>query len=397
MKNHSRYGIIVDNISYFGKYRPKDLSNNKLKQINCHVKQFINKRRRYLHANNDLFRFYQKNGSGRLIIKYVTNNKKFNYRSMYKYVTTSFKNTNNNFRQIQCKCLNRLLPKDGYAEQAVLRNGSIISIGCIQFKFTCDSSTKVCNNKSAEVLISNRDESVRTILLNEVHSTQFQQEEIVSLNNGIRSDPVLFTINEQCPLEDVVDTDSYKEQNNISTFNLNNFDYYTFSNDDNTIDSGVSDNIILHNNNEQPLSDINLSSLSEIACINWDSMNGVPDNIESCFTDDLVHEVEINNLTEEGVPIEETVYVDYINVENSTSEHITEVQDWLIEEIVIADPAYNDLDFGPCDRMDCPPSTEPYLEWDNNGRDSKTEHLYSSSSTHYNESVVISDNEDGDS
>lgn len=152
MKNRSRYGIIVDNVSYFGSRRPKEASNSELKEINSQVKKHINKRRRVIQ-NRRMLRIYNHLESEKVIIKYAGKKRKFDYRLMSKYYSNKFKNVKHSYRKIQCKCSKRVIPKDGYAGQAVLRNKSIMSIGCMRFKFTYSTEEvpKVCAEKVHKV------------------------------------------------------------------------------------------------------------------------------------------------------------------------------------------------------------------------------------------------------
>lgn len=148
MKNRSRYGIIVDNVSYFGSRRPKEVSNSELKEINSQVKRHINKRRRVIQ-NRRMLHIYHHVESEKVIIKYAEKKRKFDYRLMSKYYSNKFKNVKHSYRKIQCKCSKRVIPKDGYAGHAVLRNKSIMSIGCMRFKFTYSTEEvpKVCAEK----------------------------------------------------------------------------------------------------------------------------------------------------------------------------------------------------------------------------------------------------------
>lgn len=297
---------------------------------------------------------------------------------MYKYYTSLFKNTNQNYRQIQCKCSNRLIPKDGYAEQAVLHNGSIISIGCIKFKFIYDFHIKEDSKFCTKELVSKEDGLVENKPLNISHlKSQCEQENNDIINKDIGSKTVFVTINDHYPLEDVEETNYFNEQNNISTFHLNNFNDHNFSND-NTIDC-VPENIIMHNNKVKPMSDINLSSLSNI---HWDTMNGVSDKIQSCFGDDSVHDVEIIN------PSEENMYnMNYIDVENSTAGHICNVDGWLMDGVLV-----NEL--SDSDKISYTPLTGSYSIEDRNLRNSRTEHLYCAKSPNELVTIIISDSDE---
>lgn len=152
MKNRSRYGIIVDNVSYFGSRRPKEVSNSELKEINSQVKKHINKRRRVIQSRR-MLRIYHHVESEKVIIKYAGKKRKFDYRLMSKYYSNKFKNVKHSYRKIQCKCSKRVIPKDGYAGHAVLRDKSIMSIGCMRFKFTYNTEEvpKVCAEKVHKV------------------------------------------------------------------------------------------------------------------------------------------------------------------------------------------------------------------------------------------------------
>lgn len=114
------------------------MKNNVLKKINSQVKKHINKQRR-LVGKHKMLRFYQNTESNKVLIKYADKKWKFDYRPMSKYYSNTLKNVKHAYRKIQCKCSKRVIPKNGYPGQAVLYNGSIISIGCLEFKFICDS------------------------------------------------------------------------------------------------------------------------------------------------------------------------------------------------------------------------------------------------------------------
>lgn len=148
MKNHSRHGIIVDNVSYFGSHRHKEISNRDLKVINSQVKKYINKRRRTIQ-NRNMLHVFKHPECENAIIKYVDRKRKFDYGLMSKYYSNKLKNVKHAYRKIQCKCSKRVLPKDGYVGQAILRNKSIMLIGCMKFIFTCDTEEvpKICTKK----------------------------------------------------------------------------------------------------------------------------------------------------------------------------------------------------------------------------------------------------------
>jgi len=154
VKNHSSYGIIVDNVSYFGSHRPKEVSNRELKVINSQVKKYINKRRRTIENHNMLCIFKNPECED-AIIKYAGGKQKFDYRLMLKYYSNKLKNVRHTYQKIQCKCSERVLPKDGYFGQAILRNNSIMLIGCMKFIFTCDTEEfpKICTKKVSKVCV----------------------------------------------------------------------------------------------------------------------------------------------------------------------------------------------------------------------------------------------------
>lgn len=292
---------------------------------------------------------------------------------IFKY-NSSFKNTNYNYRQIECKCSNRLIPKDGYAEQAVLHNGSIILIGCIKFIFSYDSHIKENSKICTEELVSKHDGPVENKSHDSHLKSQYEQENSVTINKDTESETEFVIINDY-PLEDVEDTNYFNEQNNISTFDLNNFNDHNFSNDDNTIDC-VSENVIIHNK-VKPVSDINLSSLSNI---NWDNTNEtVSDTIQSCFGEDSVHDVEIIN------PSEENLYsMNYIDAENSTAVGICNVDRWLLQGVIINENNQ---------KIDIKPLTGSYSIQDHNIGDSRTEHLESDISSNGHANINVSDSD----
>jgi len=390
MKNHSRHGMIVDNVSYFGNHRPKEMSNSELKKINSQVKKHINKRRKSVRKHT-MFRIYQSNESENVIIKYVGKRRKFDYRPMNKYYVNKFKNIKHSYRKIQCKCSKRLIPKDGFAGQAVLHNESIISIGCMQFKFTFDTCTKeipkVCTQSSPVV---KQYGAVRHKPLNGIClKSQPEQENSINVSRETRNKHALFTINRHCSFENVDNINSFNEQNHTNTFNLDN----GFSNDNTGVD--FRNDRIITLSPGSPTSNINLCSLSDKPCIKHWSMNSVSSEIQSCFANDLIQEFEVNESSEDDKAIEGGILygLDNTEADNTTAEHISDVQDWIIEEIVIeGDRNFNSNELEHS--VDTQSSSTIGYPIPDNCRDYKTEHLYCVRSPSYDQPIVISDDDE---
>lgn len=395
MKNHSRYGLIVDNVSYFGNRRPKDLSNSsELKKVNSQIKKHINKRRKTVRKHN-MFRIYQNNDCENVIIKYVGKRRKFDYRSMQKYYTNILKNNKHAYRKIQCKCSKRLVPKDGFAGQAILHNESIISIGCMQFKFTFDTCSKdtptVCTQSSSLIkqYRAERHKPLNGICL----KSQPEQENGIGVSRETRKNKLaLFTMNGHCAFEDADNANSLNEQNHSNLFDLDS----CFSNDNIVVD--FRNNSMNTFDSGGPMSNINLSSVSaDESCTKRWNVNGVSNKIQSCFSNDLIQEFEVNKFSENDKTIEEGILFGLNDAEadNSTAEHISDVQDWIIEEVVIEENRnYNGNELEHSVDLQSS-STVDYLVPDKR-RDYKTEHLYCVRSPSYDQSIIISSDDDDD-
>jgi len=391
MKNHSRHGVIVDNVAYFGNHRPKDLSNSsELKKVNSQVKKYINKRRRLVWRHN-MFRIHQNKESENVIIKYVGKRRKFDYRPLNKYYKKKMKNIKHSYGKIQCECSKRFVPKDGFAGQALLRNESIISIGCMQFKFMFDTFSKEIPKGCAQSSpVIKQYGAVRRKPLNGIR-LQFQPEQENSINNSreTRNKLALLTINGHCSFENGDDEKSCNEQNHINTFDLDN----GFSNDNTKVDFG-NDCIITHDP-DRPTSNISLSSLSDKPCTKHWNTNGLSNKIQSCFASDLIQEFEVNESYDGDETIEEEILYELTDAEadNATAEHISDVQDWIIEEIVVEEDRNcngNELEHS----VDLQSSSIVEYPVPDNRRDYKTEHLYCVRSPSYDQPIIISDDDD---
>lgn len=147
-------------MSYFGSHRPKEVSNRELKVISSQYKKYINKRRRTIQ-NCKMLHIFKDTECENTIIKYADRRRKFDCRLMFKHYSNMFKNVKHTYPKVQCKCSKRVVPKDGYHGQAILRNKSIMLIGCMKFIFTCDTEgvpkiypkkvPKVCAAKVSKV------------------------------------------------------------------------------------------------------------------------------------------------------------------------------------------------------------------------------------------------------
>lgn len=397
VRNHSRHGISVDDVSYFGRNRPKDLKNsNELKQINSQVRKHLNKRRRIVRKHS-MFHFYENSGSENVIIKYADKRQKFDYRPMYKYyMNTLIKNVKHPYPKIQCKCSNRSIPKDEFEGEAILLNDSIMSIGCLKFKFTYTRKIPIlCTEK----FLAKQNGTVEKKPLNGIKKPQSEQENSISMINGTENKSELVTMNGHCSLEDVDNINSLNEQKNISTFNLDNSENGISNNS--KINHVTIDNLILPVTNDKPSKDINLSySPSDTPCKKkWINMNGMSGKLQSCFANDLVQEVEVNESSEEYSEAidEEIVYeMSYTEVDNSKAERISDVQDWIIEEIVVEEGKnFHRNAKGHSVNLQLA-SAVGYHVPDRNLGNYKTEHLYCARSpnTYETSPIIISDDDD---
>lgn len=393
MKNHSRHGIIVDNISYFGSHQPKDLLNSsELKKINSQIKKHINKRRRSVRKH-DMFRIYQNNENGKMILKYVGKRRKFDYRPLDKYYSSKFKNIKHAYRKIQCKCSKRLVPKDGFPGLAVLRNESVISIGCMQFKFTFDKRLKEILKVCTESQLANQDsEVVQNKPFNGIRlKFQSEQENNIDITRNTRNTILLNSINYSHKDSNI---NSLNEQNS-SVFNLDDAENCGFSNDNTNIDC-INDCMITLDGNDEPKLEISPSSSSDMSRKKyWNHLNGVSNKIQSSFANDLIQEFEVNDSSEDNETIEEEIVYEVNDAEvgNSMTEHISDVQDWIIEEIVIEEEKnYNSN--GLEHSVNLQSASTVGIPVPDNRRVYKTEHLYCARSPSYDQSIVISDDDD---
>lgn len=395
VKNHSRHGIIVDNVSYFGNHRPKDLLNcNEQKKINSVVMKHINKRRRSVRKH-DMFRVNYNTDSEKCVLKYVNKRKRFDYGQMSKYDLSKIKNFNNYmnkhaYRRTQCLCSKRFIPKDGFAGVAVLRNDSIMSIGCIKFKFTYDTyskeTPKVCKKTKQERPIKSKQP-----LNGKRLKSKSEQQNSSNKINGIRNKLELVTTNGHCSISDKSDTNSLNEQNNISTFSIDKLEDRVLLNGKTKINGFLDIKISQHNNNKSNL-DKSLSIAPRIPCTKqWNNKNGMSSKTQPCFANDLIQEVEVNVSSEDGETIEEIVC--YTETDNGVAECNSDVQNWIIEEEIV-DVEVGNLN-GNENFVDLQlASTEKYPVPNHNHGVYKTEHLYCARSPSYNETIVISDDDE---
>lgn len=400
MRNHSRHGISVDDVSYFGRNRPKDLKNsNELKQINFQVRKHLNKRRRIVRKHS-MFHFYENSGSENVIIKYAEKKQKFDYRPLYKYyMNTLIKNVKHSYPKIQCKCSNRSIPIDEFEGEAVLLNDSIMSIGCLKFKFTY--TRKIPIERTEQLFIAKQDSTVENKPLNGIKKPQSKQENGIVVISGTENKPKLVTMNGHCSLEDLSSINSLNEQKYISTCNLDNSENRHGISNNSTIINATVDNLIIPFTNDKSSKDINLSySPSDTSCKKkWINMNGMSGKLQSCFANDLVQEVEVNESSEEYTETidEEIVYeMSYTEVDNSKAERISDVQDWIIEEIVVEEGKnFHRNSKGHSVNLQLA-SAVGYHVPDHNLGKYKTEHLYCarSPSTYKTSPINISDDDD---
>ncbi|XP_025410685.1 uncharacterized protein LOC112683743 isoform X2 [Sipha flava] len=380
VKNHSRHGLIVDDVSYFGNRRPKESSNSELKKINSQVKKFINKQRRQVW-NRNLIRIYQNNYSKEMFIRYIGKKRRFNFEPLLKYYTGKLKKNKHDYKKVECMCSKRFPPKDGYAGQALLCNGSIMSIGCFKFEFTYDIYTKEITKGSTENLETKQDGNK----LNGVRlKPPSEQENCINITKCNSYEQELVTINSHCSLEDTDDTNSFNEQNNISLFD-NSQDFS--SSKERTIINGISKNVTMHENDFKPPLEVNLPN-NTICTSNLNNTDDIL--LDKCFANDLIQEVDV--LSDDGGIIEEEIVYE-INVPEadiSTTNSINDDQDWIIEEIVV-EADKNDLESSVNLQLSSPLE---YSVPENNRGDYKTEHMYCARSPSYNEPIVISDDDE---
>uniref|UniRef100_A0A2H8TZ21 PHD finger protein 21A n=1 Tax=Melanaphis sacchari TaxID=742174 RepID=A0A2H8TZ21_9HEMI len=394
LKNLSRFGVIVDNVSYFGNRR-KPSNNHELKKVDSSLKRHINKQRKTIQKDK-IIQVTTNSDDEKPVIKYAGKKRAFNYKPMSKYYISKYKNMKHSYQKVQCKCSKRLVQKDGYSGFAILRNESIILIGCMKFKFTYDVGIteilKVCTDES----LAKINGIVENKPFNESRLKCFSKKEngidiLVDTINNLNS----FSINDNCSLKDADDSNSINEQNITNKSNLENSAQSEFFNI--KVD-GVSENKV-HDYEDEPPSKINASEISNTECIKrWEMMNTVSSNEKSCFASDLIQEVEVNESSEDGEIIEEEIVyeMNYAEADNFAPAPINDVQDWLIEEIVI-DEERNFNDNEPENSNDPQlTSTVGFPESACNDEDFKTEHMYCARSVTYDsETIIISDDDGG--
>jgi len=419
MRNHSKHGITVDNVSYFGNYQPNEdtLNISELKQIKSEFIKHINQQREIVRRHG---LFY--------IDRSIENDKaKFDYQSMSKYYTIKFSNIKHTYQKNQCNCNTHLLLKGGYAGQAVLRNETIVTIGCLKFKFTY-SMQEVQD-------ISKYDITGEKKPLNGLH-IQFQsKQEEINVTKGFQSlIPLVPVVNKYGSLKKIekVEAAVAAEDKNIYSLNeqniVNHLDMeadsvnHVFSNNNTEIDDMIqnNDNVVLtvedlnddniqikediYDNDLLTMEDIDDDSMSTVKVdddnnimilndahdsvlildnninysstpndINtnvtdslgnlqprtqfWDDINS---DIQSCYTNDLIQEVVMVNCSENKVE-EQTVY-EYTD-NNITERVVTNSPEWLIEEIVVNQDGK-------------PVNQEPLPGPSGQHRNFNTEHLY---------------------
>ncbi|KAL5234705.1 hypothetical protein ACI65C_002115 [Semiaphis heraclei] len=353
LKNLSRFGVIVDNVSYFGNRRIPS-NNHELKKVNSELLKHINKQRKTVQKDK-IIHVAQNSDDEKPIIKYAGKKTHgFNYKPMSKYYLSKYKNTKHGYKKAQCKCSKRLIQTDGYSGFAILRNESIILIGCMKFKFTYDS-------KILEILTK--------VDSKPLPNTKKPQE------NGINS---------------VVDT-----MNNLNSISIN--EKNCSLKNTNVTKSSLSENIVHDNNDIQSL-EMNNSETSDTEYLKqWNIMDTMSSK-QSCFASNLIQEVEVNESEDCEIIEEEIVYeMNYAEADNCAPAHINDDQEWEIEEIVIGeDRNFNggneplnstNLQFKSTVELPVPAC---------NGEDYKTEHMYCARSTSYDDIIVISDDDEDD-
>ncbi|XP_060854695.1 uncharacterized protein LOC132932364 isoform X2 [Rhopalosiphum padi] len=390
LKNLSRFGVIVDNVSYFGNRRQPSNNHEQLKKVNSGHQQHVNKQKTiqkdkiiHIDANND---------KEKPLIKHAGNKRTVNYKHMSKYHTSKYKNTKHGYQKVQCKCSNRLIQKDGYSGFAILRKESIILIGCMKFKFIYDVGIieilKVCTDKSH----AKRDGIVENKPLNESPLKCLSEQE-----NGI--DILIDTINNLNSFSINENSDYKKSINEQNITNKLNLDNSAIGELFNIKVDGVSENVVRDSDDVQPL-EINASETLDSEYIKqWEMINAMSSDEKSCYASDLIQEVEINESSEDGETIEEEIVyeMNYAETDNCASGRNNDVQDWLIEEIVIdEDRNFNDNEPGHSDNLQLT-STVAFPVPACDDKDFKTEHMYCARSPTYDdETIVISDDDDSD-
>jgi len=388
LKNLSQFGVIVDNASYFGNH--KQPSNNlELKKVDSELQQHINKQRKTIQKDK-FIQVTANSDDEKPVVKYAGKKRPFNYKPITKYYVSKYKNMKHSYKKAQCKCSKRFVQKDGYSGLAVLRNESIIFIGCIKFKFTYDEgiikTLKICSDET----LAKIDGIVEKKSFNESHLKCFSEQEnginiLFDTINHLNS----FSINENCSLEDT-DTNSINKLNNIDKLDLDNSGHDEIVSI--MVDEGISENIV-HDNNIQP-SEMNLSETSDLEYIGeWEIMNTISTNENSCSASDLIQEVEVNESSEYSEVVEEEIVYEM----NYVPVHIDDAQEWLIEEIVVEEEKnFNDKEPEHSDDLQSSSTVgSPVPACDD--EDLKIEHIYCTRSLTYDdEIIVISDDDEND-
>ncbi|XP_050544888.1 uncharacterized protein LOC126907566 isoform X2 [Daktulosphaira vitifoliae] len=408
IKNHSKYGIIVNNISYFGNYQPKDLTNKKLNKINSQIKRHINKRRK-LMRKQPIFSINETN-NGKFSLKYNTNkqNSLLDYRSLSKNYMNMLSNTTHNYSNVQCSCSKRLIPKDGYPGLAFLCSGSTVSFGCIKFNFTYDRyvrsvSIEPLSTKKSLTFKEEMKESEIDLQNNE--KLTFSHKDVSDNNNRYEKKKS--------------DTSSLKNLPNRPTdFNISieqtNLNHKKYSISENNLIKNIKPKLngLINNNGheEKTLDSMSNSTMTNLT-MDWVHTNGINNQSKSYFAHDLIQEVEIDatECSNETIGIqqieEEIVYdMDYTESNNSAMENVNEnnAQNWIIEEILEDGVSCNGFEIGnEQDSVDqlsdsnvLKTSILEYSVSECNSRDYKTENVYHPTSSLYNEPIIISDDDD---
>ncbi|KAF0755843.1 PHD finger protein 21A [Aphis craccivora] len=380
LKNLSQFGVIVDNASYFGNHKQPS-NNHELKKVNSELQRHINKQRKTIKKDK-FIQVTTNSDDEKPVVKYAGKKRPFNYKPITKYYISKYKNMKHNYKKAQCKCSKRFVQKDGYSGLAVLRNESIIFIGCMKFKFSYDEGTiktlKVCSEES----LSKVDTIVKKKSFNESHLKCFSEQEngsnvLVDTINHLNS----FSINENSSLEDT-DTNSINKLNNIDKLNLDNSAHNEIVN---TMVEGISEYIV-HDHNIQS-SEMNLFETSDSEYIqDWNIMNALSTNENSCSASDLIQEVEVNESSEYSEVVEEEIVYEM----NYVPLHIDDAQEWVIEEIVVEnkEPEHSD------DLQSSLIVGSPVPACDD--EDLKTEHIYCARSLTYDDEVIVISDDDED-
>ncbi|VVC35505.1 Hypothetical protein CINCED_3A023677 [Cinara cedri] len=353
VKNHSVHGIIVDNISYYGHHRSDQ------KKILSYISKFLNNRRVAVRKDNlfQVYSYYDKKA-----VKYISGMHSFDYGSMYKYYNDETKESDYAYRLDPCKCLKRHIPNDGYTGQALLRDESLISIGCLQFKFTYNKNevTKMCSEMSAtKESVTAEDQSLNEPCLRMIT----EQDNCTSVLRGTETEIPVITL-------DDYESNTIIEQNHISTFNMDS-----------------SENIAL----------ASLSSDYDMPYTEWSSINNRSRTAQLCNTNDIIQVEEISDMEEDEETTEDGFIctVDYTETDNM--EHNNgDIENWVIEEddVLVNGIHYNINEPGPSSaNLPMPPAVDLPVP-DSNNEHYKTEHLHCTNTQTYSNVIVISSDDE---